>query len=73
MLDAVGVANDHQEKGIGSHLMRGLIEQVGAHGGHELRTQARWDQRGLLDFFAKAGFRLAPSVVLERGTGEAGW
>ena len=73
VLDAVGVANDHQQKGIGSHLMRGLIEQVRAHGGHELRTQARWDQRGLLDFFAKAGFRLAPSVVLERGTGEAGW
>jgi predicted N-acetyltransferase YhbS len=73
VLDAVGVANDRQGKGIGSSLMRGLVDRVRARGGHELRTQARWDQRGLLEYFAKAGFRLAPSVVLERSTGEAGW
>jgi len=73
VLDAVGVADNRQGKGIGSRLMQGLVDQVRAHGGRELRTQARWDQRGLLDFFAKAGFRLAPSVVLERSTGEAGW
>ena len=73
VLDAVGVANNYQGMGVGSHLMQGLADRVRAQGGRELRTQARWDQRGLLDFFAKAGFRLAPSVVLERSTGEAGW
>ncbi len=73
VLDAVGVANDTRGKGIGSSLMQGLVDEVRDRGGRELRTQARWDQRGLLEFFAKAGFRLAPSVVLERSTGEAGW
>ena len=70
VLDAVGVANDRQSKGIGSRLMQGLIDEVRDRGGRELRTQARWDQSGLLVFFAKAGFRLAPSVVLERRTGK---
>ncbi len=73
VLDAVGVANDRQSKGIGSRLMQGLIDEVRDRGGRELRTQARWDQSGLLVFFAKAGFRLAPSVVLERSSGEPGW
>ena len=73
VLDAVGVAGDARGKGIGSALMQALVDEVRARGGRELRTQARWDQRGLLEFFAKAGFRLAPSVVLERSTGEAGW
>ena len=73
VLDAVGVANDARGIGIGSSLMQALVDQVRERGAGELRTQARWDQRGLLEFFAKAGFRLAPSVVLERSTGEAGW
>ena len=73
VLDAVGVAGDARGKGIGSALMQALVDEVRARGGRELRTQARWDQRGQLEFFAKAGFRLAPSVVLERSTGEAGW
>lgn len=73
VLDAVGVAADDRGRGIGSHLMQALVDEVRERGGREVRTQARWDQRGLLDFFAKAGFQLAPSVVLERGTGEAGW
>ena len=73
VLDAVGVANDRRGQGIGSHLMQGLVDEARERGGRELRTQARWDQRGLLGFFAKAGLHLAPSVVLERGTGEAGW
>jgi GNAT superfamily N-acetyltransferase len=73
VLDAVGVADDRRGQGIGNHLMQGLVDEVKQRGGREVRTQARWDQRGLLGFFAKAGFRLAPSVVLERSTGEAGW
>ena len=73
VLDAVGVANDARGNGIGTSLMQALVDEVRERGAGELRTQARWDQRGLLEFFAKVGFRLAPSVVLERSTGEAGW
>jgi GNAT superfamily N-acetyltransferase len=73
LMDAIGVTVEARGQGTGSALMRGLIDEVRARGARELRTQARWDQRGLLDFFARSGFNLAPRVVLERSTAELGW
>ena len=73
VLDAMGVATEAQRQGIASELMRRLIDEVRARGGRELRTQAQWHERGLLDFFAQSGFRLAPRLVLERNTMEVNW
>jgi len=73
LLDALGVATDAQRQGIGSELMRTLIDEVRARGGREVRTQAPWHQRGLFDFFAQSGFLLAPRMVLERNTLEVNW
>ena len=73
VLDAVGVATDAQRRGIGNELMCQLVNEVRARGGRELRTQAQWRQRGLLDFFAQSGFQLAPRLVLERHTMEVNW
>jgi predicted N-acetyltransferase YhbS len=48
-------------------LLDQLITEVRTRGGRELRTQARWNQRGLIDFFSGTGFSLAPRLVLECG------
>ncbi len=67
VLDAIGVDPNHQAHGAGHQMLDNLITEVRERGGQELRTQARWNQRGLIDFFSSTGFLLAPRVVLECG------
>ena len=68
VLDAIGVAPERQGQGLGHSMMEDLIARIRERGAQELRTQARWDQRGLLDFFARTGFSLEPRLVLECST-----
>lgn len=68
VLDAVGVALAEQAQGVGHALIDHVIDAVRALGGGELRTQVAWDQSGLVSFFARCGFALAPRLVLERDT-----
>lgn len=70
VLDTLGVAPDHRGVGIGHRLLHELISEVRRRGGHELQTQAEWNQPGLMDFFSSVGFSLAPRLVLERSTEE---
>jgi len=67
VLDALGVDPDYQGHGVGHEMLDYLVNTVRERGGHELRTQALWDQRGLIDFFSSTGFSLAPRLVLECG------
>lgn len=67
VLDAIGVGPNYQGHGVGHQLLDKLIAEVRERGGRELRTQARWNQRGLIDFFASTGFSLATRLVLECG------
>ncbi len=68
VLDAIDVVSERQGQGIGRRLMAELMEVAVQAGARELRTQAQWQQGGLLEFFAAAGFSLAPRRVLERST-----
>ncbi len=68
VLDAIGVDPNCQGGGLGHQMLRNLIAELNQRGGRELKTQARWNQRGLIDFFSNAGFTLAPRMVLECGT-----
>jgi GNAT superfamily N-acetyltransferase len=68
VLDAIGVVPDRQSEGIGYAMLGELDRRVRERGCRELRTQARWNQRGLLDFFSRTGFSLAPRLVLECST-----
>ncbi len=68
VLDAIDVVSERQGQGIGRRLMAELMEVAAQAGARELRTQAQWQRGGLLEFFAAAGFSLAPRRVLERGT-----
>lgn len=65
ILDALGVDPSHQGHGVGHQMLDNLITEVRERGGRELRTQANWNQRGLLDFFYSTDFSPAPRLVLE--------
>ena len=65
-LDAVGVARDSQERGVGRALMDGLTEVMRDQKVQMLHSQAEWTNHALLRFFAASGFGLAPRLVLER-------
>ena len=66
MLDAVSVARDSRERGVGRALMDGLTEIMRQKGVHSLQSQAGWTNHALLRFFDASGFGLAPRLMLER-------
>lgn len=66
VLDAVGVAPSQERAGVATALLSALEAALAARGVRVLRTQADWTDHGLAAFFAAAGFRLSPRVVLER-------
>lgn len=68
VLDAMAVEPESQGQGVGHELMQQLIDQVRARGGKDLRTQVGWDQPEVINFFSNIGFRMAPSLILERST-----
>ena len=73
VLDAIAVDPAARSHAAGAALMRALVDGARARQVREIRTQARWDERDLVGFFARCGFRLAPKVVLERSTAAPGW
>ena len=68
VLDALGVDPDRRGNGCARRLIQALDTAMAARGVREMVTQADWSEHGLIRFFASAGFRLAPRMVLERGT-----
>jgi len=68
VLDAMAVEPESQGHGVGHELLQKLIDKIRDRGGKGLRTQAGWDQPGVIDFFSKIGFRMAPRLILERST-----
>jgi predicted N-acetyltransferase YhbS len=66
MLDALAVDAAARAGGVASALLEALEAALRQRGVSELRTQADWTEHGLVSFFASAGFRLSPRLVLER-------
>jgi L-amino acid N-acyltransferase YncA len=66
VLDAIGVAAESRERGIGQALLRGLSAVMHWRGVHALQSQADWTNQELMHFFAAAGFKLAPRLALQR-------
>lgn len=66
VLDAVSVARDSRERGVGHALMDGLTTIMRRKGVQSLQSQAGWTNHALLRFFDASGFGLAPRLVLER-------
>jgi predicted N-acetyltransferase YhbS len=65
-LDAIGVDTQALHQGVATDVLRALDGALLTRGARELRTQVDWTDHGLAAFFARAGFRLAPRLVLER-------
>ena len=57
-LEVIGVLPGKQGKGIGDALLGALQDAARKHGILELRTQAAWNNHGMLRFLEHAGFRL---------------
>jgi ribosomal protein S18 acetylase RimI-like enzyme len=68
VLDAVGVAPESRRQGVARALTGALEKALQGRGVRELRTEAGWTEHELVSFFSAARFRLAPRLVLERGT-----
>lgn len=66
-LDAIGVPPAAERGGVATALLGAVEEALARRGARELRSQVDWTDHGLAAFFASAGFRLSPRVVLERG------
>jgi len=69
-LDAIGVAPEARHQRIGARLLDGMLAAMRSHGITEIATQTDWFDTDLTGFFAKAGFSLAPRLVLERVVGQ---
>jgi ribosomal protein S18 acetylase RimI-like enzyme len=69
VLDVIGVDDAHRHAGFGHNLIDGVVEYLEKREISELRTQVDWQDRGIVGFFAAAGFQLSQHLVLERGAG----
>jgi len=65
MLEAIAVAPQHQQHGIGRQLLAELEDLMRRKGIHELVTQAEWTNRAMLRFLGECDFTLAPRLILE--------
>jgi GNAT superfamily N-acetyltransferase len=68
VLDVIGVDPARRGAGVGSLLLEGITARMKRCDVRELRTQVDWRDQELVQFFAAAGFGLAPRQVLERAT-----
>ena len=69
VLDAIGVDPAARGFCVGQRLLGGLEQTLTDRGVTEVRTEANWTEHSLVSFFATAGFRLAPRLVLDRSIG----
>ena len=66
VLDAIGVDPAAQGRGAGHALTKALDAAMRQRGVRELQSETAWANDALLRFFAAAGFKLAPRLILER-------
>lgn len=65
-LDMIGVDRAYRRQGLGGALLAAVEDAARAKGAQEIATEADWTDTGLLGFFAAAGFRVAPRLIVER-------
>jgi GNAT superfamily N-acetyltransferase len=70
VLDAIGVAPQSQEHGVGRSLIQELAKTLRGMGVRVLHSQVDWKDRHLLQFLQASGFEIAPRLALERSLRE---
>lgn len=66
VLDTIGVDPGYRDLGIGQVLMARLMSNLNALGVDRVRTEVSWNDTGLIDYFAAAGFTPAQRISLTR-------
>jgi len=66
VIDAIATDPDRRGEGIGRALIAALETALRARGVAAIRSEADWSDREMVNFFAAAGFALAPQLVLHR-------
>ncbi len=69
-LDAIGIDPNHGLQGLGQKILDEVETVLRRKGVTSLSSQINWEQWPVLSFFAHAGFRMAPGIVLTRPTNE---
>ena len=64
-LEIIGVRRDAQNHGIGTQLLEALATWARRHGIRDLRTQAAWNDHGMLRWLDTMGFALAPNHIVD--------
>lgn len=70
VVDALGVAPESREIGVGQTLMEGLVAGARQQGARSVQSQVDWKNVELLRFFNSTHFELAPRLALERAASE---
>ena len=70
VVDALGVAPESREHGLGQSLMEGLVATARQQGAGALQSQVDWKNVELLRFFNTSHFKLAPRLALDRAATE---
>lgn len=68
VLDVIGVASEARNRGIGKAVLRGIEERMEKKSVTGLSTQVLWSDSSMTGFWARSGFCLAPSHIIERAT-----
>ncbi|MCV0426129.1 MAG: GNAT family N-acetyltransferase [Roseibium sp.] len=69
-LDAIGIDPAYGLQGLGQKTLDEVEAVLRSKGVTSLTSQINWNQWPVLSFFAHAGFKMAPGVVLTRSTSE---
>lgn len=70
VVDALGVAPESREHGLGHRLIDGLVESARQQGAHSVQSLVDWKNPELLRFFNTTHFQMAPRMALECAMGE---
>ena len=66
VIDALGVAPESREHGLGHRLIDGLVKSARQQGAHSMQSLVDWKNPDLLRFFNISRFELGPRLALER-------
>ncbi|MGQ0681698.1 GNAT family N-acetyltransferase [Bradyrhizobium sp.] len=69
VLDTIGVHPDYQHRGVGQALISQLLMNLGTLRVENLRTEVDWNDRVLLGYLDRCGFRPSQQLCFDRSLG----
>ena len=66
VIDTIGVDPDYQNRGVGRALVSQLLTNLGTLRVEKVRTEVGWQERDLLTYLDRSGFRPSQQLCFER-------